>query len=224
MIEFFSSPHLADLIQSHGLSVLFVVIMIESAGVPLPGETALLATAVYAGTTHRLDLRLIILIATCAAVIGDNLGYLAGRTLGIRLLTRYGKYVNLTESKLRIGQYLFLKHGGKIVFFGRFVAFLRVFAALLAGANRMDWWRFFLMNLLGGACWATLMGGGAYFLGHQMQQIAGPASLVMFGIAISLVVVGFVVLRRQEKTLSAHAQAALAAAERRRRPAVRQPG
>lgn len=211
MLEFLTSSGIAHLIETHGLWILFLVVMLESAGVPLPGETALLATAVYAGTTHRIDLVWIVVVASAAAVIGDNLGYLVGRTLGVRLLKRYGGYVHLTESKLRIGQYLFLKHGGKIVFFGRFVAFLRIFAALLAGANRMDWRRFFLMNLLGGVCWATLLGGGAYFLGHQMQQIAGPASLILFGVAISLVIAGFVMLRRHEKMLEARAEAALAA-------------
>ena len=220
MLDFLTSSGLAHLIETHGLWILFLVVMLESAGVPLPGETALLATAVYAGTTHRIDLVWIIVVASAAAVIGDNFGYMIGRTLGIRLLKRYGGYINLTESKLRIGQYLFMKHGGKIVFFGRFVAFLRIFAALLAGANRMDWRRFFMMNLLGGVCWATLMGGGAYFLGHQMQAVAGPASLVLFGGALCLVVAGFVVLRRQEKTLEKRAEAALAAHTAKAQPSA----
>lgn len=211
MLEFLTSSGLAHLIETHGLWILFLVVMLESAGVPLPGETALLATAVYAGTTHRSDLVWIIVVASAAAMIGDNFGYLIGRTLGFRLLKRYGGYVHLTEAKLRIGQYLFLRHGGKIVFFGRFVAFLRVFAALLAGANHMQWRRFFLMNMLGAMCWAALMGGGAYFLGHQMQQVAGPASLILFAGAIGLVIAGFVILRRHEKVLEAQAEAALGA-------------
>src|SRR5260370_1776147 len=105
-------------------------------------------------------------------MIGDNIGYLIGRSIGVRLVVRYGRYVRLNEPRLKVGQYLFLRHGGKIVFFGRFVAFLRTFAALLAGVNRMSWPHFLIMNALGGICWASLFGGGAYLFGEQMKRVA----------------------------------------------------
>ncbi|MGB8842896.1 MAG: DedA family protein [Aliidongia sp.] len=111
--------------------------MFESIGLPLPGETALVATALYAGSTHQFGIFPVIGVAASAAIVGDNIGYLLGRSVGRRLIVRYGRYVYLTETRLKLGQYLFQRHGGKIVFFGRFVAFLRTFAALLAGVNRM---------------------------------------------------------------------------------------
>src|SRR5947209_17977306 len=102
-------------------------------GVPVPGEGMLLTAAVYAGTTHRLHVVLVIVAAAAGAIIGDNFGYVVGRVGGSRALARFGPYVGLKESKLRLGRYVFEKHGGKTVFFGRFVAILRVWAAFLAG-------------------------------------------------------------------------------------------
>ena len=148
-------------------------------------------------------------MAAFAAVIGDNLGYAIGRTLGLRLLKAHGPRVHLTEGRLMIGQYLFLRHGGKIVFFGRFLAFLRTFAALLAGANRMDWRRFFIMNGAGGTVWASLFGGGAYLFGDRLRAVSGPVSAV----ALALVVIGIIacafLFRRFERQLEAHARAAI---------------
>src|SRR5260370_40543 len=126
------------------------------------GETALVAADLYAGSTHQIGIVSVVLVAAMADMIGDNIGYLIGRSIGIRLLARYGRYVRLSELRLKVGQYLFLRHGGKIVFFGRFVAFLRTFAALLAGVNRISLPHFLVMNALGGICWALLFGGGAY--------------------------------------------------------------
>ena len=139
----------------------------------MPGETALVTAALYAGSTHQIGIASVVLVAAMAAIIGDNIGYLIGRSIGIRLVVRYGGYVRLNEPRLKVGQYLFLRHGGKIVFFGRFVAFLRTFAALLAGVNRMSWPHFLIMNALGGICWASLFGGGAYLFGEQMKRVPG---------------------------------------------------
>src|ERR1700680_126117 len=119
-------------------------------GIPVPGETALIAAAVYAGTTNNVSIWPIIAAAAAGAIAGDTVGFWIGRTLGYSLLLRYGPYIRLTESRLKVGQYLFLRHGGKIVFFGRFFPVLRVVAALLAGANCMPWPRFFLYNAAGG--------------------------------------------------------------------------
>src|SRR5690348_14818315 len=146
------------LLSTYGLWVLFAGVMLESMGVPVPGETTLISAALYAGATGALGVAPVVLVASVAAIVGDNIGYGIGRTVGLRLLVRYGRYIRLDEERLRVGQYLFLRHGGKIVFFGRFIALLRTFAALLAGANRMRWSRFLAMNALGGVCWATLFG------------------------------------------------------------------
>jgi membrane protein DedA with SNARE-associated domain len=125
------------------------------------------------------------------------------------LIMRYGRYVRLNEARLKVGQYLFLRHGGKIVFFGRFVAFLRAFAALLAGANRMSWSHFLIMNALGGLCWASLFGGGAYLFGETIELIAGPISLLLLALATGLIVASIFFFRHHEKELEQRARAAL---------------
>jgi membrane protein DedA with SNARE-associated domain len=145
-MDVLSTMWMQDLIHTYGLWVLFAAVMLESMGIPMPGETAVVTAAIYAGSTHHVSVTSVVLVAATAAIIGDNIGYLIGRSIGIHLLARYGKYVRLNELQLKVGQYLFLRHGGKIVFFGRFVALLRTYAALLAGANRMNWLHFLIMN------------------------------------------------------------------------------
>jgi membrane protein DedA with SNARE-associated domain len=208
-MDVLSPTWIQQLIQTYGLWVLFLLVMLESAGIPMPGETALVTAALYAGSTHQIDIVSVVLVAAVAAIIGDNIGYLIGRSIGIRLVARYGRYVRLDEARLKVGQYLFLRHGGKIVFFGRFVAFLRAFAALLAGINRMSWPHFLLMNAFGGICWATLFGGGAYLFGEQIKRVTGPASLLLLVTAIGFVAAGFLFFRHHERELERRAQAAL---------------
>ena len=207
-MDVLSPTSIQDLIQAYGLWVLFTVVMLESMGIPVPGETALVTAALYAGSTHQIGIASVVLVAGTAAMVGDNTGYLIGRSIGIRLVVRYGRYVRLNEPRLKVGQYLFLRHGGKIVFFGRFVAFLRTFAALLAGVNRMSWPHFLIMNALGGICWASLLGGGAYLFGEQMKRVAGPVSLLLLVAAIGLVAVGIFLFRHHEKELEQRAEAA----------------
>ncbi|MEA2801613.1 MAG: hypothetical protein QOG78_1366 [Rhodospirillaceae bacterium] len=211
MFDILSPARIQELIQAYGLWVLFAVVMFESMGIPVPGETALVTTALYAGSTHRIGIVPVIIVAAAAAVAGDNIGYVIGRSIGLRLLERYGRYIRLNEARLRLGQYLFLRHGGKIVFFGRFVAFLRAFAAVLAGANRMRWLYFLIMNALGGICWAVLFGGGAYLFGETIRQVAGPIGLLLLMAAIGLAVAGVIFFRRHEKELEEQASSALQA-------------
>jgi membrane protein DedA with SNARE-associated domain len=208
IMDVLSPTWIQGLIQAYGLWVLFTLVMIESAGIPMPGETALVTAALYAGSTHQIGIASVVLVAAMAAIIGDNIGYLIGRSIGIRLVARYGRYVRLNESRLKVGQYLFLRHGGKIVFFGRFVAFLRAFAALLAGVNRMSWPHFLIMNALGGICWASLFGGGAYLFGAYMKRVAGPVGFLLLLAAIGLVAAGIFFFRRHEKELEQRAEAA----------------
>jgi len=208
IVDILSPSWIPGLIQAYGLWVLFVLVMLESMGIPLPGETALVSAALYAGSTHQINIVSVMLVAAAAAILGDNIGYLIGRSIGILLVTRYGKYVWLSEPRLKVGQYLFLRHGGKIVFFGRFVALLRTFAALLAGVNRMRWSHFLIMNAIGGICWAALFGEAAYLFGEQMTRVAGPIRLVLLLAAIGLTAVGIVFFRRHEKELERRATAA----------------
>ena len=126
-----------------------LAICLESLGVPFPGEATLLAAAIYAGTTHRLDIALVITAAAAGAIIGGVIGFCIGRSFGFWLLTKYGSKIGLNERRIRLGQYLFLRYGGLVVFLGRFVALLRALASFLAGANRMSWPRFLVVNAAG---------------------------------------------------------------------------
>jgi membrane protein DedA with SNARE-associated domain len=207
VFDFLSPVWIADLIQTYGLWILFGVVMLESMGVPMPGETALVTSALYSCATHRIDITAVVGVAALAAIVGDNLGYLIGRSIGLRLITRYGRFVALDERRLKLGQYLFRRHGGKIVFFGRFVAFLRALAAVLAGANLMPWRHFLVMNALGGILWASLFGFGACLLGEEMKRVAGPVGLLLLVAALGIMVAGVLFFRRHEKELEERAEA-----------------
>ncbi|HWE63649.1 MAG TPA: DedA family protein [Chloroflexota bacterium] len=183
------------LVATYGIWAVALFVAIESMGVPVPGETMLLVAAVYAGATHQLSIVAVIATASVAAIVGDNLGYLLGRLGGERLLRRVGPALHLTEGRLAIARYLFQKHGGKAVFFGRFVAILRVFAAFLAGTAHMSWRRFALANAAGVIAWATLMSLLGYGLG---ASATGPLGYIAFGLAAVIIVAGAVVLRRNE--------------------------
>ena len=105
-MDVLSPTWIQDLIQTYGLWVLFTLVTLESMGIPMPGETALVTTALYAGSRHQIGIALVVLVAATAAIIGDNIGYLIGRSIGIRLVARYGRYVRLNEPRLKVGQYL----------------------------------------------------------------------------------------------------------------------
>jgi membrane protein DedA with SNARE-associated domain len=198
-----------ELVKAYGLWVLFIGITLECMGIPVPGETVLVSAALYAGSTHRLTIGSVMLVAITAATTGGIIGYVIGHWIGLRLLVRYGKYVRLDERRLKVGQYLFLRHGGKIVFFGRFIDPLRILAAVLAGANRMSWTYFLFMNALGGICWVLLLGGGAYVFGEQMKRVAGPFQLLLLIVAIGLVAGGIIFFRHHEKELVQRAESAI---------------
>src|SRR5579863_436455 len=171
------AQHLHGAIATYGYLAIFLIVAMESAGIPMPGETVLITAAILAGQ-GTLRIYGVIGAAAAGAIIGDNCGYWIGREFGFPLLYRYGRYISLDERRLKLGQYLFLKHGGKVVFFGRFVAVLRAFAAFLAGTNRMRWPRFLLFNALGGLMWATLYGLAGYFLGNNVHRLTGTVGIV----------------------------------------------
>jgi membrane protein DedA with SNARE-associated domain len=203
-------PHdLLHLLTTYGYWAVLVFIAIESTGIPFPGETMLLVAAIFAGTTHRLSLPLVIVAAASGAILGDNLGFFVGREGGYRLLRRYGPSLHLDERKLKLGQYLFMKHGGKVVFFGRFVAVLRAWAAFLAGMNRMRWPDFLLFNALGGIVWATLIGVGGYYLGDAVHRLKGPVAITSIVLAVLVIIAFLLFVRRNEKRLEEEAEKAL---------------
>jgi len=154
------------LVQVFGYPLLFVIVMSESAGVPVPGETGLINAAGVA-SQGKLRIELVIALAAAAAIVGDNIGYFIGRRGGRWLLQRPGPFHYQRLQVLATGEPFFARHGPKAVFFGRFLLGLRVWASWLAGATRMRWRSFVLWNALGGICWATAIGLFAYFLGHS---------------------------------------------------------
>ena len=196
-MSWLSSSELADILSTYGYWAVFVLVALESAGVPLPGETALITAAIYAGTTHKLDISLLVAAASGGAILGDNVGYWVGRKVGAPLLLRYGRFIHLDGDRLALGQYLFRLHGGKIVFFGRFIAMLRAIVALLAGMNRMEWKRFFLFNACGGVAWAIFYGLGAYSVGHTFHRLAGPVRIATLVVGLVAIVIFWLVMRRR---------------------------
>ena len=150
--------------------------------------------------------RLVIAAASAGAVLGDNIGFWFGREFGYELVLRYGRYIHLDQTKMKLGMYLFFKHGGKVVFFGRFVAVLRTFAALLAGVNQMDWRRFLAFNLAGGVAWATILGVAGFIFGRQARHLLGAAGLVILFVAAILLVAAFIAVRRNQRRLEAEAE------------------
>jgi len=200
---------LSQLIAVYGYWAIGGIVAFEGVGLPLPGETVLVAAAVYAGTTHDLEILFVIAAAAAGSILGNIAGFWIGREGGYRLLLHYGHYIRLTERKIKLGQYLFLRHGGKIVFFARFVAVLRVFSAVLAGANRMSWSRFLLFNAAGGIIWATLYGAGAYYLGERALLLTKYTGIAAAVGAIVLLSTILILLRRHEAHLQAEAERAL---------------
>jgi membrane protein DedA with SNARE-associated domain len=205
----FIGSNLDSLLANYGYLAVFVFVGIESIGIPVPGETMLVTAAIYAGTTGRLSIFWVIVASSAGAIVGDNIGYTIGRTGGYRLLKRYGRYIRLEENRLRLGQYLFHKHGSKVVFFGRFVSVLRIFAAFLAGVNRMHWRRFLIFNAAGGIVWSTIYGVAAYLLGQQLLRLSGRVDLALAIVGVAVIIAVIVFLRRNEARLQREADQAM---------------
>jgi membrane protein DedA with SNARE-associated domain len=199
---------IGSLIDSYGYLAVFVLVGAESLGIPLPGETALITAAIYAGHTHRLNPWLIFLVAAAAAIIGDNIGYWIGDKGGYRLARRYGPKVRLDERKLKTARYLFDLHGVKVVFFGRFVSVLRTYAAFLAGTSKMRWRRFLPANAAGGIVWAAIWTFAAYLAGNALKRASGIINLVFIGAAVIAIVVAILVVRRQTSKFADRAEQA----------------
>jgi membrane protein DedA with SNARE-associated domain len=183
----------------HGLPLLAVVVMIESFGVPLPGETALIAFGVLASQGHY-SIESVIIAAAAGAIVGDNLGYwLIGRIGGRALFRRWHWLSTYSDRVLPRAEALMARHGGKTVFFGRFVSILRYTVAWIAGLSRMNWWKFTFWNAAGGIAWATTVGLIAYYAGG-----AAATAIEHYGLyaAVGIVVVvalGWIAVRRIRK-------------------------
>ena len=180
------------LIAGYGLPVLFLLVMAESAGLPLPGETALVTASLYAGSTGHLSIEAVIATAAAGAIIGDNLGFLAGRRFGAGLVSRFGGRIGLTPPRWRLARYLVHRYGVYAVFAGRFIAILRSLAAVVAGAAGMRWPKFFAANAAGAIAWATVYGLAAHSAG-QIAHHLPPWQLALLAV---LALAAFIVATR----------------------------
>ena len=184
-----------DLPANVGYAAVFALIAVETMGIPVPGETALIGAALLAHD-GQMDIVWLVALAAAAAIIGDNVGFAIGRKGGRKLFARPGPFHHHRMKVLEHGEPFFARHGPKAVFLGRWVSGLRIASAWLAGMNKMDWPTFLFWNALGGIAWAASIGLGVYFLGHVAEQVistAGPAAAV----AGVLALIAFLVWRHR---------------------------
>jgi membrane protein DedA with SNARE-associated domain len=180
------------------LLLMFTLLLLESFGLPVPGETALIACSVLA-SQGALPIVWVVVVGVLAAILGDNLGYWVARKGGRPLLQRHKWTREYAARYLPASERFFKKHGGKAVFFGRFVAVLRVTAAWVAGISHMHWWRFLAWNAAGGIVWATGVSLISYYLGDAAASAIGKYGLYAAGGALLLSALGFVIVKRIEK-------------------------
>jgi membrane protein DedA with SNARE-associated domain len=184
--------HFIDhLVRHYGYGVITLAVALECAGLLIPGETVFFGSAIYASSTGRLNIVEVIAAASAGAMIGNAVGFSIGRLLGEKLLGRYGARIGLTERRQAVGRYLFRRHGGKMVFFGRFVSVLRSFTPLLAGANQMPKRHFAAWTIAGGIAWPVLHGAFAYALGDAASRMSlrvqiGVGALILASVALLL--------------------------------------
>ena len=218
----FSFGELQQLVSAQGYWVVALVVGLESMGLPLPGETILVLAAIYAATDPSFNVWVLVAVAAFGAIVGDNAGYYLGRRYGYALLLRYGERIGMFEARIKLGQYLFLKHGAKVVFLGRFVALLRILAAFLAGVNRMPWLAFLIANASGGIIWAAVFGIGGYFFGKLLLQLHHALAPIVFAVAVAAFFGCGYLVRRYEDQLTTLAErelpGSLVAAVTERRP------
>ncbi|MFI5272152.1 MAG: DedA family protein [Ktedonobacterales bacterium] len=194
-------------IELYGYWVVVIAVALESMGVPFPGETSLLAGAIYAGTTGRLSIVGVIAAAAAGAIIGDNIGFSVGHFGVYPLLRKLTRLLRIEDKSLHYTERFFQRHGDKTVFFGRFFSLLRTFVAFLAGVNRMPWRKFLFWNALGGIVWAILYGVLGYVLGHNLPllgtvlRVLGTGGIVVLVVVVGGLVVLWIVRR---KRLEAH--------------------
>jgi len=193
---------LVEFISTYGVWVVAAFIALETVGAPLPAEAALIAAGIFA-RTHDLEIRTLIVTGILAAVLGNVAGFWIGGRFGNALLTRYGGRVGLTKDRIRIGQWLFERYGGRFVFVARFLPFLRNMAAVLAGTNAMAPHVFHLAAGAAAVVWVTGYSLAAYWLGAVFTKFASPAAIVLTAIAVLIVLAVPALILRHEKRLLA---------------------
>jgi membrane protein DedA with SNARE-associated domain len=192
---------MAEFVSIYGIWFVAAFIALESVGIPLPAEAALIAAAFFAARNHGLDIWSLITAAIIAAIVGEIVGFWIGRRFGHQLLVRYGTRLGMTEGRIRIGQWLFVRYGGRFVFIARFLPFLRNIAAVLAGTNAMTQRTFYFASGTAAAAWIICYGLAAYSFGEAFANVASPAAIGL-GLAAALIVLAAPALMlRYEKRL-----------------------
>jgi len=190
---------LRDAVVHYGYWAVGGILLLENAGIPLPGETVLLLASFLAYSQHELQLGWIMLVATIASTVGDNLGYALGQYGGRPLLERYRVMFRIKETAIIRGEALFARYGAVTIFFARFVFGMRIFAGPLAGVLRMPWRKFFLYNFFGAALWVTVVSGAGYLFGRhwsRLERILGRVDVVLVLLAT---LVAFLLWRRSRR-------------------------
>ena len=190
--------------QRYGYWAVGTALLLENAGIPVPGETILLFASFLAFSEGRLHLPVIIVVATIAATLGDNLGYFIGNHGGRPLLERYSKFFRIRPETIARAQELFRRRGALTVFVARFIFGMRVIAGPLAGVLRMPWKRFVLFNFLGAACWVTVISCTGYFFGSQWERllrIVKNANIAVLVLVAAMILVHWLRQRRATRKL-----------------------
>ena len=195
-----------ELIHQYGAWIVFALVFLESIGLPLPGEAILVSAAIFAGTTQELGIALVLLSAVLGAILGSTIGFWIGDRYGYPLLLRYGSYIGLTETRIKIAQYLFRRQGMVVVLIARFVAVLRSVVGFIAGANRMPFANFMIANSAGAVAWALFYGLGAYYLGKGVEEFARPFAMALAVVGAIVVISMILYWRRKEQELAAAAE------------------
>jgi len=199
LFHFFRLEVILALFTAYGYVIVFFGVMLENAGLPVPGETILLAAGFFA-SQHHFNLFSVIFVAMTGAILGDNFGYLAGRKLGRAFINRYGRYVFLTPARIKACEDYFHSHGDKTILVARFITGLRVFAAFFAGMSHMRWRTFFTYNAAGAVLWAVAIALVGYFFGHSWRLIerwVGRTGVLLFVLALAVGVVIYLKRRRK---------------------------
>jgi len=197
-MEFSILDTLRNFVAEYGYWAVAVALLIENAGIPAPGETALLLASFLAYSEHKLHLGWIIVIATCAATIGDNIGFLIGHYGGRPLLDRYRSFFRIRESTVARGEALFEQYGAFTIFFARFVFGMRTIAGPLAGVLRMRWKQFVLFNFLGAITWVTVIAGAGYLFGrHWPALMRAIERLNVAGVVVLVLIIAVIWWRRR---------------------------
>ena len=196
------------LVHTYGYWAVLIVLGLEAFGIPIPGETILVAAGTYAGETHHLSVWAIWAIAVLAVLIGSTGGYWVGVKGGYALLRKYGRYVHMQEKEIKVGRYIFDRYGAPVVSAGRFVALLRTYAPFLAGTNRMGWRKFFVFNAIGAVAWSGVWSLLSYYVGGGLKSASKSVDYAVAAAAVVLLVGAIVIVRRQAKRLEAVAEAA----------------